>query len=626
MLTNIVTGFLEPIIPFLTKTFAFNADSPLLFTQFYFWAFFAVVYFFFTFFKSKRLLRNTFLFFVSLFFYYKTSGLFVLILLFSTCSDFFIAKWIDASSKEWRRRAFMILSVCINLFVLAYFKYAYFFTDLINELLGLQIEIYDIFAAAGNAIAGAPRFNVDQIILPVGISFYTFQTISYSVDVYRRRIKPVTNILDFGFYVSFFPQLVAGPIVRAGEFIPQLYKPFFLGRRQMGIAVFWILNGLAKKIIIGDYLAVNFIDRIFDNPLLFSGFENFMALFLYSLQVYADFSGYTDIAIGVAMLMGFYLPKNFNSPYKAVSTADFWHRWHMSLSVWLKEYLYIPLGGNRNATFGTWFWIIVITLIGILLTGSWYVTIIIGGVVAAVVLWAMLQPTRRTKIITYLNLMITMLLGGLWHGASWNFMIWGGLNGVGLVGYKFWSQLSTFYRVLLTASITIILTLIYLFLPSPLLNILLIWSCTFLIGAVVRKIYEVIGSKRTYARVGRAWAILQTFTFITFTRLFFRSGSNLDPAEANQEAWTTAQNMVQQIGSKWNLEIIPDICVQYHKVFILFILGMIIHWLPDHFKRWYRINIALLPLPLLALFVVLVIFIVYQFVTAQLQPFIYFQF
>ena len=167
MLTETLLGIFEPLKPFITKTFAFDADSPLLFTQFYFWAFFAVVYFFFTFFKSKRLLRNTFLFFVSLFFYYKTSGLFVLILIFSTCSDFFIAKWIDASSKEWKRRTFMILSVCINLLVLGYFKYAYFFTDLINELFGLHIQIYDLFAAAGNAIAGTPRFNVDQIILQV---------------------------------------------------------------------------------------------------------------------------------------------------------------------------------------------------------------------------------------------------------------------------------------------------------------------------------------------------------------------------------------------------------------------------------------------------------------------------
>ena len=203
-----------------------------------------------------------------------------------------------------------------------------------------------------NAITGL-SLPVLGIPLPIGISFYTFQVISYTVDVYKGSIRPVRNLLDFGFYVSFFPQLVAGPIVRASEFIPQLYKPYHLGRRQFGIAVFWILNGLAKKIILSDYIAVNFIDRVFENPLLFSGFENLMALFGYSLQVYADFSGYTDIATGVAMLMGFYLPQNFNSPYKAPNASNFWKRWHISLSRWLQTYLYIPLGGNRNASFGT---------------------------------------------------------------------------------------------------------------------------------------------------------------------------------------------------------------------------------------------------------------------------------
>ena len=176
---------------------------------------------------------------------------------------------------------------------------------------------------------------VDKIILPVGISFYLFQVMSYTIDVYRGHVKPVKNILDFGFYVSFFPGLVAGPIVRANEFIQQLYKPFCLSRRLFGMAVFWILNGLIKKIVLSDYLAVNLIDRVFENPLLFSGFENLFALFAYSLQVYADFSGYTDIAIGIAMLMGFYLPQNFDSPYKSRNPQEFWRRWHMSLSRWL---------------------------------------------------------------------------------------------------------------------------------------------------------------------------------------------------------------------------------------------------------------------------------------------------
>jgi D-alanyl-lipoteichoic acid acyltransferase DltB (MBOAT superfamily) len=167
-------------------------------------------------------------------------------------------------------------------------------------------------------------------------------------------VRPVTNVLDFGFYVTFFPQLVAGPIVRANEFVPQIYQKFSLSKKQFGIALFWILNGMIKKMVLSDYLAVNFIDRVFTNPMMYTGFENLMALFGYSLQVYADFSGYTDIAIGVALLMGFTLPKNFDSPYKATNPGNFWKRWHISLSTWLKDYLYIPLGGNRKGTFASY--------------------------------------------------------------------------------------------------------------------------------------------------------------------------------------------------------------------------------------------------------------------------------
>ena len=265
---------LSTLVHFLQEVFAFDASSPLLFTQFYFWAFFALVFAVFSLVKSRRLLRNSFLFFVSLFFYYKTSGLFVLILMFVTCSDFLIGQRISKSQRQGVKKAWLLTSVVLDLFLLCYFKYAYFFTDIVNNLLHTEFQVFDAFAWVGNTLSGTERFRVDQIILPVGISFYIFQVISYTVDVYKERIKPVTNLLDFGFYVSFFPQLVAGPIVRASEFIPQVYKPYHLGRRQFGIAVFWILNGLAKKIILSDYIAVNFIDRVFENPLLFSGFEN----------------------------------------------------------------------------------------------------------------------------------------------------------------------------------------------------------------------------------------------------------------------------------------------------------------------------------------------------------------
>lgn len=582
-------------------------------------------------------MRNTFLFFVSLFFYYKTSGLFVLILLFVTCSDFLIAKQIENArqhSLPKRAKIWLILSIVIDLGLLCYFKYAYFLTNMINDLFGLQLHVFDIFSWIGNGCSTEGRFNVDKIILPVGISFYIFQVISYTADVYYRKIKPVSNLLDFGFYVSFFPQLVAGPIVRASEFIPQLYKPFFLSRRQFGIAVFWIMNGLAKKIILSDYLAVNFIDRVFENPLLFSGFENLFALFAYSLQVYADFSGYTDIAIGIAMLMGFYLPQNFNSPYKASNPQNFWKRWHMSLSRWLQTYLYIPLGGNRRASAGTWFWIAVIALVALILTGNLYICLAVAAIALSVGMVAWRYPERRKKIYANRNAFITMLLGGLWHGASWNFMIWGGLNGIGMIVYKWWKDMNWHIRMVLVTGCTCLLCVLCHFLPSPFVRLLTIWALCLFAGTCIRYLnylyfhlrYRQAPTDGWQQAAGTAWAILQTFVFITFTRLFFRSGSNLDPATANHEAWQTAQDMVTQIGSAWNLQILPQIALEYAHILLLFCIGMLIHWFPDKFKRWYRINFALLPVWCIALLAVLTVFIVYQFITADLQAFIYFQF
>ena len=221
----------------MEKIFSFDPNSPLLFTQFYFWAFFAIVYIIFALIGNKRLMRNAFLFFVSLFFYFKTSGFSLLILIFVTISDFFIAKRISKAKKDGGKKAWLILSAVLDLSILCYFKYAYFFADFIHNITGIEIKVVNIFSQLGNIIAGKEMFNVDAIVLPVGISFFIFQVISYSVDVYRKEIEPVKNILDFGFYVSFFPQLVAGPIVKASDFIPQLYKQFHLGRKQFGIAV-----------------------------------------------------------------------------------------------------------------------------------------------------------------------------------------------------------------------------------------------------------------------------------------------------------------------------------------------------------------------------------------------------
>ena len=599
----------------LRHIFGFDSESPLLFTQFYFWAFFALVYSLFALImeigakhshsqKSRLHLRNVFLMGVSWFFYYKTSGLFLLILVFVTLSDWLIANRIyrnkeqGSGSGQQKAKMWLALSVVIDLGLLCYFKYAYFFTNVVNDVLGTDFAVFDIFAYIGNGWSSSGRFSVDNIILPVGISFYLFQVMSYTIDVYRGHVQPVRNILDFGFYVSFFPGLVAGPIVRANEFIPQLYRPFSLSRRLVGLAIFWILNGLIKKIVLSDYLAINIIDRVFDNPLLFSGFENLFALFAYSLQVYADFSGYTDIAIGIAMLMGFYLPKNFDSPYQSRNPQEFWRRWHMSLSRWLKSYLYIPLGGNRS---------------------------IMGKKV-------------KDKIAAgNVNSFITMLLGGLWHGASWNFVLWGALNGLGMIVYKIWKKINWNIKMLAISLVACGLWVAYFMLNAPIWNILLVWGIAVWVGSMIRYINWWIERGGNIAITGTArasitrwtanvWVIMQTFVFITFTRLFFRSSSNLDPATANQEAWETAINMVNQIGGAWDGSIIPEFIWEYRYVVGLFVMGMVVHWLPYRTKRWYRLRFSTLPIWAIILITVATVIGVYQFVTADLQAFIYFQF
>ena len=613
---------------FLVNLFSFDQAHPLLFTQFYFWAFFALVFAVFSLFHSKVLLRNGYLFAMSLFFYYKTSGVFLALLVFVIVYNFFAAKALARLKNEKARGALTALSVVVDLGILAYFKYAYFITDFVNNLFGLSIEVHDVLGEFLNMCIGASVFRVDAIILPVGISFFTFQAVSYIVDVKRNKIVPVANFLDFGFYLSFFPQLVAGPIVRAVEFVQQLHKPYNLSRRWFGIAIFWIMNGLLKKLILADYLAVNFADRVFENPLLYSGFENLSALFCYSLQVYADFSGYTDIATGVAMLFGFYLPKNFDSPYKAVNTQQFWRRWHMTLSRWLRDYLYIPLGGNRNASAGTFIIIGAIAVIGSFLSGSWWVAVGVLALAGGIGLWAWLKPGDRKLITTNINSMNTMLLGGLWHGASWNFMIWGGLNGIGMVIYKIWTKRRMGVKLLIIGLVTALCGTLSFTLHYPVWNMFFVWTLIILAGTVVKWICRsACHSERSEESwLDRAWDIFQTFVFITFTRLFFRSGSNLDPALANEEAWNTAKNMVNQIGGHWDLSLVPDMAAAHWPVLLLFVVGMIIHWLPERFKRLYRLHFALLPLPVMALVEVLIIVFFFQFITADLQSFIYFQF
>ena len=608
---------MNDILQYLASLFAFNDDHPLLFTQIHFWVLFFFIYVFFALITStfkhtrnqtiKRVFRNGYLFFFSLFFYYKTSGEFVLLLIFSTLLGWLLGIGMDRSLSTARRKLLRTIGVVVNLGVLCFFKYAYFFTDIFNATFNTEYSI---------AI---------KIFLPVGISFFTFQNISYIVDVYKRKIPHVGNILDFGFYTAFFPQLVAGPILRADQFVPQLYKPFFLSRRQFGIAVFWIVNGLIKKLVLADYIAVCFVDRIFENPGLFTPFENFSGLMLYSLQVYADFSGYTDIAIGVAMMMGFYLPTNFNSPYKAQNPTDFWRRWHMSLSRWLRDYLYIPLGGNRTSGLTSYCILFVILLIAAFRLKITGFTIAVIAIIALILLLYFFRPSHRKTLGTNVNNMDTMLLGGMWHGSSFNFITWGGLNGLGILVYKWWKDSRWFWRFLVLGSVTLGLGIASHTTDLPLLNLLYYCSFTLLAGFLV--VFFVNSEfKIQNSKFSTAWAVTITFIFISFTRLFFRSGSNLDPAEANEQAMQLASMMVERIGSHWELSQIPAILANYWNVFLVFVIGMIIHWLPTRFKRRYRIWFASMPLWLMAVVCVVTAVVLYQFITAGPQPFIYFQF
>jgi alginate O-acetyltransferase complex protein AlgI len=503
----------------LRDIFIYSPKEPLIFTRLYFWGFFLVVLLFYGSVHNRPALRNAYLFLVSFFFYYKTAGLFCLVLLVMTYFSYLIALLMDELRRKpkWVNTLLLSLGVSLNLFVLAYFKYAYFFTENYNALMHTNHEVFNYFAYWTNSFFGT-NLDVDKIILPIGLSFYTFQKIGYLVDVKRGDVKPIVSFLDFSFFVFFFPQLVAGPILRAAQFLPQLYRPLPHTNRDFGTATFWILKGLIKKMFIADYIAINYLDRVFANPWAYTGFENLVACYGYSLQVYCDFSGYTDIAIGVSLLMGFELPANFNEPHKAQSPAEFWRRWHISLSNWLRDYLYIPLGGNKHGEF-------------------------------------------RTN----LNLMATMLLGGFWHGASWNFIIWGGLNGLGLLFYRYWRRISP------------------------------------------------IKDNHTLPVV--IFSVALTFSFISFTRIFFRSPS-----------FEHALGMIEKIASGINLTLVPSIVSGYALPFSVMLFGFFVQWMPTEWKESAKEFFILMPAPVKVAVCSLVVFIVYQAVSADFQPFIYFQF
>ena len=549
----------------LTEIFAFSEAFPLIFTQAAFWIFLAVVYLFFVLVYRKIRIRTTYLFFVSLFFYYKTSGLFVLLLLFTTLSNFWLGKAIYYEKRNVIKQVWLSVSVILNLFFLFYFKYADFLVDALNDFFGADLVVTNVLSAWGNALLQTDFFRVDTIILPIGISFFTFQTITYCVDIYRKKLEPINSMVDYGFFISFFPHLVAGPIVRAAEFIPQIERPTLVKRAEFNRATFLILKGLIKKMVFADFIAMHFLDKVFDAPSMFSGFTNLMALVGYSLQIYGDFSGYTDIAIGLALLMGFHLPLNFNSPYKALNCGEFWKRWHISLSSFLKDYLYIPLGGNKTGSYAS------ILITGLILTGvslasgSLIVTLSIAFVVFTFLALSSYFDSVHRYLIMNINLMLTMLIGGLWHGASWKFVIWGGLNGLGIIFYKYWRNVSP-------------------------------WE-----------------ESKGYLAV--IWKITLTFCFITFTRLFFRG-----------ESMEHIASWYNQVSNNMGWSEALTVLVEYKGVFLVMLLGYITHWLPDRLKTWMFESYSDSPLLLKAVMFLVVALICYQAYSASFQPFIYFQF
>ncbi|UMY65617.1 MULTISPECIES: MBOAT family protein [unclassified Flavobacterium] len=539
--------------------FTYDPKHPILFNTGLFLGLFLVFYPLYIF--STRLrtfhFRNLYVFAFSLFFYYKSSGVYFVLLLFSGVVDYNLAKLLYEEALEGYRKFYLVLSVILNLCFLGYFKYAHFLGDTYNTL-------FD------------GHFSVGKIILPVGISFYTFQSMSYIIDIYRRELKPTNNILEYLFFVSFFPQLVAGPIVRASEFLPQIYKRLHLTKGELNTAFFLIIGGLIKKTVVSDYISINFVDRVFDSPRSYSAFENLMASYGYAIQIYCDFSGYSDMAIGIALLMGFHLSTNFRTPYQSASITEFWRRWHISLSTWLRDYLYISIGGNRRGTFGGF--LFPVLFFGGLITWGvlyweqdiWPLLISLAALVVFSI--SILLSHERTKaLFTNANLMTTMLLGGLWHGASLRFIIWGALHGLALSVHKVWNE----------------------FAPLDKKGSFSIW----------RTIRTVIG-------------VIVTFHFVAFCWIFFRANT-----------FEQAFDIITHIATlDWNPTAWLTVVMGYRNVFIVMAAGYAWHFLPKPIGQLLRRSFDVMPVVLKAGVLALVFWLVTATASSGPQPFIYFQF
>lgn len=492
----------------------YDAQNPLFYTGIAFWVAFAFMLAFYAIFYRKSIVRNSYLLLISWYIYYQMNGAFLSLLMFSCLANYGFGLLINRfrGTQLW-----IIISVAFNLILLIYFKYAYFLTHTVNRFFDTSFQVFNWLGWFLNQISEGMA-DVHSIMLPIGISFYTFQAISYLSDVHGRKVEVVRNPIDFSFYLSFFPQLVAGPIVRAAAFIPQLYQKYKLTNEELSHAIFLILKGLFKKMVIADFLALNFVDRIFEAPGSYSGLENLLAVYGYAVQIYCDFSGYTDIAIGLALTLGYKIPVNFNAPYCATGLTDFWHRWHISLSLWLRDYLYIPLGGNRKG-----------------------------------------------NLRMHLNLIITMLLGGLWHGANWRFIIWGGIHAIGL--------------------------------------------------SVEKLIRKVRNPQKTASKWLQLGSVFITFQFVSLAWIFFRAPDQ-----------QTVYRLFYQLRNHFIPQLTREGLTAYLPTLLILVLGFVLIWFPfkakEKIRGWYIQQHILVQLGIS----VLLILFIQAVSTSEIQPFIYFRF
>ncbi len=492
------------------QQFLYDSKNPLLFNNGFFVYFFTLfILLFFALRNHHKARRYVFCIF-SLYFFYKASGWFVGLVLVSAVVDFFLSNAIYREKSQSRKKFLLVLSILFNLGMLFYFKYTDFFIEISNSLFDTN-------------------FNPLNLILPIGISFYTFENLSYTVDVYRGEFKPADKFSDYLLFLAFFPKLMMGPIVRAHDFVPQINEPYVISERDFAKGFFLIISGLIKKLVISDYITLNMVDYMFDNPALHTGVENLMAVYGYAMVIYCDFSGYSEIAIGIALWLGFKIPPNFMSPYQSLNITEFWRRWHISLSTWLKDYLYIPLGGNRNFSVASFIFV------GGFLVGSFIMGVELfhlsnlwAAVISAVLLLIFIIPALITKktsgIAANFNLLTTMLLGGFWHGASWNFIIWGAIHGVGLGIHKIWMLLTD-------------------------------------------KSFAAFNQSRIYKIVSG----ILTFHFVCFAWIFFKA-----------EDLEIAKEMIYQIFNNFDISVFGPFYDNYKGVVWMILVAMILHLIPDN--------------------------------------------